>query len=102
MTPSVPYRDALEVSWGKFDRCPRTAAGSTLYVFDGYGLCGHLPARPTFAPHIRFLFIGSRFCSMLPPDPSSRESPCTSLPFTSIRLGEVFHLRAIEHAQRTK
>src|SRR5258708_29969642 len=37
------------------------------------------PARPTLAPHIRFLFIDSRFCSTLLSDPPSPERPCASL-----------------------
>ena len=51
-----------QISRGKFDRLPRTTAESTLRVLDGYGLCGTEAARPTLTPHIRFLFIGSRFC----------------------------------------
>jgi len=30
-------------------------------------------------PLIRFLFVRSRFCSTLPPDPASRRRPCASL-----------------------
>jgi hypothetical protein len=30
-------------------------------------------------PRIRFLFVGSRFCSALPPDTNSRWRPCASL-----------------------
>src|SRR4051794_31866879 len=30
-------------------------------------------------PHIRFLFVGSRFCSTLPSDGPSRFRPCASL-----------------------
>ena len=30
-------------------------------------------------PHIRFLSIGSRLCSTLPPDPASQRCPCASL-----------------------
>jgi hypothetical protein len=30
-------------------------------------------------PHIRFLFIGSRICSALPSDATSRRRPCASL-----------------------
>jgi hypothetical protein len=52
-------------------------------------------------PHIRFLFIGSCFCSTLPPDPPRGCSPCASLPFTSIWLVEDFHLQAVEHARHT-
>jgi hypothetical protein len=39
----------------------------------------HPPARPTLAPSIRFLFIGSHFCSTLPSDPASPRRPCASL-----------------------
>ena len=34
--------------------------------------------RPSL-PRIRFLFVRSRFCSTLPPDPASRRRPCASL-----------------------
>jgi hypothetical protein len=43
-------------------------------------------------PSIRFLSIGPRVCSTLPSDPTSRSRPCASLPFTSTRLEEDFHL----------
>ena len=39
----------------------------------------HRPARSTLTPHIRFLSIGSHFCSALPSDPVSRRRPCASL-----------------------
>src|SRR5271169_5290670 len=39
--------DTEQTSWGKLSRLPCTAAGSTLRIFDGYGLRGKLPARPT-------------------------------------------------------
>src|SRR5258705_13476520 len=58
--------DTGQISWGKLSRLPRTVAESTLCIFDGYGLRGTLPARPTLAPCIRFLSIDSRVCSMLP------------------------------------
>ncbi|HUK99658.1 MAG TPA: hypothetical protein VLX29_02250 [Nitrospirota bacterium] len=61
-----------QTSRGKFERLPRTTAEFTLRAFDGCGLRGHLPARPALAPHIRFLFIGSRVCSTLLSDPISR------------------------------
>src|SRR5271169_6526162 len=64
--------DTEQISWGKLNRLPCTAAGSTLRVFDGYGLRGKLPARPTLTPCIRFLSIDSHFCSTLPSDPASR------------------------------
>src|SRR6266436_812858 len=84
--------DTGQISWGKLSRLPRTVAESTLCIFDGYGLHGTLPARPTLAPCIRFLSIDSRVCSMLPSDTASRRSPCTLLDL---------HLQAAEHAQHT-
>jgi hypothetical protein len=50
---------------------------------------------------IRFLFIDSRFCSTLPLHLASRQRTYASLPFTSIRLVEDFHLSAVEHARHT-
>jgi len=35
-----------QISRGKFDRLRRATAGFTTSAFDGYGLRGHLPARP--------------------------------------------------------
>ena len=52
------YSDAEQTSRGKFNRLQCTTAESTLRVLDEYGLCDVLPARPTLAPLIRFLFIG--------------------------------------------
>lgn len=75
----VPVRNHRQISRGKFDRLPRTTAGSTLCVLDGWGLRCHWPARPTLAPSIRLLFVGSRVCSTLPSDPASRRRPCASL-----------------------
>jgi hypothetical protein len=71
-TPSVPTRNAEQTSRGKFSRLPCAVAESTLRVLDEYGLCDSLPARPTLAPHIRFLSINSHICSALPSDPASR------------------------------
>ena len=53
------HSDAEQISWGKFNRLLCTAAESTLRTFDGYGLRGKLPARPTLTPCIRFLSIDS-------------------------------------------
>jgi hypothetical protein len=39
-----------QISRGKLSRLPRTAAGSTLHVLDGYGLRGAKAARPTLTP----------------------------------------------------
>src|SRR6266568_1440852 len=72
-------RDTEQISRGNFSRLPRTTAGSTFCVLDGYGLRDNTPARPTLTPHIRFLFIGSRFCSTLLSDPPCGGSPCASL-----------------------
>ena len=67
--PQSRFRDIRQISRGKYDRLQRTTAGFTSYAVDGYGLRDHTLARPALAPHIRFLFIGSRFCSALPSDP---------------------------------
>jgi hypothetical protein len=67
--PSADFWPPCQISRGKFSRLPRTIAGSTLRVLDGYGLRGNASARPTLTPPIRFLFIDPRFCSTLPPDP---------------------------------
>src|SRR3954471_14221282 len=37
----------MQASLGKFDRLPRTPAGSTALAFDGCGLRDQSPARPT-------------------------------------------------------
>src|SRR5271166_4538125 len=50
-TPSVP-KDAEQISWGKFISLPRTPAGFTVKVLDGYGLRDRLPARPTLTASI--------------------------------------------------
>src|SRR5258708_29523597 len=63
----------------KFDRFPRATTEFMLCVLDRYGLRDHWPARPTLTPQIRFLYIGSRFCSTLPSDPASQRRPCASL-----------------------
>src|SRR6266581_5959740 len=77
--------DAGQISWGKFSRLPCTVAGSTLRVFDGYGLRGKWPARPMLAPCTRFLSIDPHVCSTLPSDLASRrQSLRCHLPFTSI------------------
>jgi len=39
-------------------------------------------------PHIRFLSIGSRFCSTLPSDPASRRRPCASLALRRHQAGQ--------------
>ena len=66
------HRDTEQISWGKLNRLPCTAAGSTLRIFDGYGLRGKSPARPTLTPCTRFLSIDSHICYTLLSDPASR------------------------------
>src|SRR5260370_9828870 len=94
--------DPGQISRGKLNRLQCTPAGSTLRALDGYGLRDPWPARPTLAPRIRFLFIGSHLCSTLPSDPASRRQPLwftnPSPPSGGV---EDFHLRAIEHARHT-
>src|ERR1700756_4945363 len=91
-----------QTSRGKLNRFRGTTAGSTLRVLDGYGLRDQLPARPTLAPRIRFLFIGSHLCSTLPSDPASRRQPLRfTNPSPPSGWVEDFHLRAIEHARHT-
>src|SRR6266436_6392903 len=68
-----------QLSRDRFDRFPRATTEFALCVLDRYGLRDHWPARPTLTPQIRFLYIGSRFCSTLPSDPASRRRPCASL-----------------------
>src|SRR5258705_6770687 len=91
-----------QLSRDKFDRFPRATTEFSLCVLDRYGLRDHWPARPTLTPQIRFLYIGSRFCSTLPSD----RLTATPLRFaiTSPLSGceEDFHLQAVEHARRTK
>ena len=59
--------------------------------FQGAALAGGPLVRPQ-QPLIRFLFVKPQLRSTLPPDPASRRRPCASLPFTTIRLIEDFHL----------
>src|SRR5262245_20859354 len=56
--PTMPAADfcLLQTSRGKLSRLPRTTAGSTLRVLDGYGLRSKMAARPTLTPP-------SGFCS---------------------------------------
>src|ERR1017187_7222339 len=88
--PQWRCRHTGQISWGNSSRLPRAIAGSTLPVLDEYGLRNAELARPTLAPHIRFLFIDSRFCSTLLSDPASRRRPCVSQPLPLNRLGKKF------------
>ena len=64
--------DSPQASRGKFIRCLCTTAGFTPVVLDGYGLRNLTLTRPTEAPRIQFLFVGSHVCSTLPSDTTSR------------------------------
>ena len=68
-----------QISRDKFDRSLRATTEFTLCILDRYGLRDPWPARPTLTLEIRFLYIGSRFCSTLLSDPASRRRPCASL-----------------------
>jgi hypothetical protein len=84
--PSVPFRNTIQTSRGKYDRLPHTTAESTSGALDGYGLRCHRPARPASNASIRFFSIGSCFCSALPSDPASRQAP---LRFATLHLHQV-------------
>src|SRR3974390_2565448 len=84
-------------------RLPCAAAGFTLSAFDGYGLCGHLPARP--APYASDPVLVHRLARLLHASfrPSVAGAPLrfamTSPP--SGCQGD-FHPRAVEHARHTQ
>ena len=63
--------NTAQISRGKIDRLHRAPAEFTTPVVDDCGLRDHLLARPVGLV-IRFLSIGSRLCSTLPSDPTSR------------------------------
>jgi hypothetical protein len=69
-------------------------------AFDGYGLRSKMPARPALTPHIRFLFIDSRFCSTLLSD-APHGSRRFANPSPPSGWMEDFHFRAAEHARHT-
>ena len=96
------FRDAQQISRGKFDRLPCATAGFTTSALDGYGLRDHWPARPTpyasnpilvhrlacllhasFRPHLTMTPL--RFAITSPPSGCEKD----------------FHLRAVEHARHT-
>src|SRR5437588_1045127 len=61
--PSVSYSRPRQISRGKFARLRRATAGFTTSAFDGYGLRGHLPARP--APYASDPVFVHRFALLL-------------------------------------
>src|SRR5207244_6547045 len=97
------FRDAQQISRGKFDRLPRTTAEFTTNAFDGYGLHGHLPARP--APYASDPVFVHRLARLLHASfrPSVAGTPLR-FAITSPPSGceKDFHLRAVEHARHTK
>src|ERR1700686_4876615 len=94
--------DAEQISWGKLNRLPCTAAGSTLRIFDGYGLRGKLPARPTLTPCIRFCPSTRTFVPCFFQTPPRGGSPCIiTSPSPPSGWAEDFHLQTAEHAQHT-
>ena len=85
----LPSRDSTtngrspEVSSTTFSAQPPNLQPTALMVMDFAAICQLVRSR---LPRIRFLYIGSRLCSTLLSDASSRSRPCASLTFTSIRL----------------
>lgn len=90
-------------SRGKLDRLPYATAGSTTSALDGYGLRGHLPARP--APYASYPVLVHRLVRLL--HASFRPRLATAplrFAMTSPPSGcqGDFHPRVVEHARHTK
>ena len=96
---SATCRRSPAISSAAFDARPPDLPPTSLMDTDFVVSCQLVRRRK---PLIRFLCIGPHLCSTLPSDPTSRWRPCASLPFTSIRLEQDFHLRAAEHARRNR
>jgi len=97
-----PHRDTQNRSPGKFDSLPYATAGFTTSALDGYGLRGHVPARP--APYASDPVLVHRLVRLL--HASFRPRLATTplrFAFTSPASGceKDFHLRAVEHARHT-
>jgi hypothetical protein len=99
---SLAAPDTPQASRGKLMRFQCTTAGFTPVVLDGYGLRALTRTRPTSAPPIQFLCVGSHLCSTLPSDPTSRWMP---LCFARLHLHQVgrgtYTLQVHEHARHT-
>ena len=99
---SRDFHDTQQISRGKFDRLPRTTAGFTTSVLDGYGLRCQLPTRPT--PYASYPVLVHRLAPLLHASFRPRLAT-TPLRFanTSPPSGcvEDFHLLAVEHARHT-
>src|ERR1700731_2523376 len=103
--PQSPGGDTGQIPRGKLNRLRCTTAGSTPRALDGYGLRDTLPARPTLAPRIRFLSIGSHLCFALPSDPPRGDSPCASLTLHLHQVGQrtfTSELLSMPGTQRTR
>src|ERR1700677_1466332 len=95
-----------QISRGKFDRLPRTTAGSTTSELDGYGLRGHWPARPSLLASYPVLVHGLALLLHASFRPRLAASVVSPLRFamTSPPSGcqRDFHPQAVEHARHTK
>jgi hypothetical protein len=97
-----PVRDTAQTSRGKLDRLPRTPAGSTSQALDGWGLCGKLSARPTWAASYP---ISVRQVAVLLHAAFRRHLAETPLRFASTSppsdcAGDL-HPQAVQHARHT-
>lgn len=101
--PSADFDTTQQISWGKFNHLPRASAEFTTMTLDGYGLCAHLHARPIM---IASYSVSVRQIAILLPASSRPNLAVTPLRFTNTSLPsncvEDFHLRVVEHAQRTR
>ena len=97
------FREAQQISRGKFDRRPCPTAEFTTSVFDGYGLRCHWPARPT--PYASDPVLVHRLAGLL------HTSFRPHLAVTPLRFAVTsspsgckgdFHPRAVEHARHTQ
>src|SRR5258707_15047278 len=80
--------DTGQISWGKLSRLPRTVAESTLCIFDGYGLHGTLPARPTLRLVFGFCPSTHAFARCFLQTPPRGGSPCTLLALPLHQVGQ--------------
>ncbi len=86
---SHEFRDAQQISRGKLDRLPHATAGFTTSALDGYGLRGHLPARP--APYASNPVLVHRLARLLRASFRPRladDALALRYDFTSIRLSK--------------
>ena len=102
LSPAGMLPDTTQISWGKPNILPRTAAGFTVPALDGYGLRDFLPARPAVAASypvaVRRIAISLhasfRRSLAVPPLRFTRASPPSSC------TGD-FHPQDAGHAQHT-